>query len=161
MKVIYYRRADGSIRTFHGAGKIPEYQLPERVKEYNNNSKTDQAFVTDLPEGSLEAHLFQQAQARARLDLDTLTIRYSGSTKSIITYDENGEIVLAIDPDDLDIVIRLEPVDRRLLLPVVVIPRHRDGIGDGYLCAGRQGRVRHDIKGAGKACHGHRDLLVL
>ena len=49
MKVIYYRRADGSIRTFHGAGKIPEYQLPERVKEYNNNSKTDQAFVTDLP----------------------------------------------------------------------------------------------------------------
>ena len=28
-----------------------------------------------------------------RLDLDTLTIRYSGCTKSIITYDENGEIV--------------------------------------------------------------------
>ena len=72
MKVIHYRRADGSIRTYHGAGKIPEYQLPERVKEYNNNSKTDQAFVTDLPEGSLEAHLFQQAQARARLDLDKL-----------------------------------------------------------------------------------------
>ena len=29
-------------------------------------------FVTDLPDGSLEAHLFQQTQARARLDLDTL-----------------------------------------------------------------------------------------
>lgn len=84
MKVIYYRRADGSIRTYHGAGKIPEYQLPERVKEYNNNSKTDQAFVTDLPEGSFEAHLFQQAQARARLDLDTLqdlraTLAYADS----------------------------------------------------------------------------------
>lgn len=66
MKVIYYRRADGPIRAFHGAGKIPEYYLSELVKEYNNNSKTDQAFVADLPEGSLEAHLFQQAQARAR-----------------------------------------------------------------------------------------------
>ena len=72
MKVIYYRRPDGTIRTYHGTGSIPEYQLPERVKEYNANSKTDQAFVTDLPEGSLEAHLFQQAKARARLNLDTL-----------------------------------------------------------------------------------------
>lgn len=72
MKVIYYRRADGSIRTFHGAEKIPEYQLPERVKEYNNNSKTDQAFVEDLPEGSFVAYLFQQAQARARLRRETL-----------------------------------------------------------------------------------------
>ena len=72
MKVIYYRRPDGTIRTFHGAGKIPEYQLPERVKEYNNKSKTDQAFVTDLPEGSFEAYLFQKAQEHARLDLDTL-----------------------------------------------------------------------------------------
>lgn len=61
MKVIYYRRPDGSIRTFHGAGKIPEEQLLELVAKYNAESKTDQAFVTDLPEGSLEAHLFLQA----------------------------------------------------------------------------------------------------
>ena len=72
MKVIYYRRPDGTIRTYHGAGKIPEYQLPERVKEYNNNSKTDQAFLTDLPEGSFEAYLFRKAQEHARLSRETL-----------------------------------------------------------------------------------------
>lgn len=72
MKVIYYRRPDGTIRTYHGAGSIPEYQLPERVAKYNAESKTDQAFVEDLPEDSFAAHLYQAAQARARLDLDAL-----------------------------------------------------------------------------------------
>ena len=72
MKVIYYRRADGSIRSFHGSGKIPEEQLPERVAKYNAESKIDQAFVADLPEGSFEAYLFQKAQEHARLSRETL-----------------------------------------------------------------------------------------
>ena len=72
MKVIYYRRPDGTIRTWHGAGSIPEYQLPERVAKYNAESKTDQAFVEDLPEGSFEAYLFQKAQEHARLSRETL-----------------------------------------------------------------------------------------
>lgn len=72
MRVVYYVTPDGNIRHYHSADSIPADELPARVAEYNKKSQNDHAFIAYLPDGSFEAFLYQQAQARKRLSLDTL-----------------------------------------------------------------------------------------
>ena len=75
MNIVYYRKKiDGKIRTCHEVKEdsIPSEELPEKIAEYNQNSKDDTAELYVITPGSFEEHLWETHKAIKRLNKETL-----------------------------------------------------------------------------------------
>lgn len=75
MRLVFYRRADGTIRYFHSVDKVNPDTLNERVVAYNIAREKDvgeTAHIVEYADDSFEAHLFRRATENMRLNLETL-----------------------------------------------------------------------------------------
>lgn len=73
MLIAYYRRPDGTIRTFHLVDKVHRETLFATVEKYNNDPRTrDRVTIVDYAPDSFEAHLFDVATKARRLSEETL-----------------------------------------------------------------------------------------
>lgn len=75
MRLAYYKRADGTVRYFHGVDKVDPEILQERVAAYNIASAKgtgETAHIVEYADDSFEAYLFRRATEHMRLSLETL-----------------------------------------------------------------------------------------
>jgi flagellar hook-basal body complex protein FliE len=75
MNIVYYRnKSDGKIRYCHEVKDdiITSSELPDKIAEYNQNSKNDTAELYVVTPGSFEEYLWKARQAVKRLNKDTL-----------------------------------------------------------------------------------------
>lgn len=72
MRVVYYKREDGTIQGCHSVDSIPEDELSRRVDEYNRSFSGTIATVYDFEPGSFEEYLYNMFMNASRLQLDTL-----------------------------------------------------------------------------------------
>ena len=75
MRLVFYRRADGTIRYYHSADKVDPATLNERVVAYNIAREKDggeTAHIVEYADDSFEAYLFRRAKENMRLNLETL-----------------------------------------------------------------------------------------
>lgn len=73
MILIYYKNNDGKIVRHHPerTGKTLE-QLQALAEEYNSKGYTQQAYIQELPEDSLEMYLWECAQKQKRFTEETV-----------------------------------------------------------------------------------------
>lgn len=75
MRLVYYKRADGTIRYFHSVETVDQTILQERVAAYNIARAKDTgetAHIVEYVDDSFEAHLFRRATENMRFGLETL-----------------------------------------------------------------------------------------
>ena len=72
MRVAYYKREDGTIRYFHSVDKLDAEELKKRVNEYNSKTSGEKVYVVEYKNDSFEAHLFQKATAKSKMDVNNL-----------------------------------------------------------------------------------------
>ena len=73
MKVIYYRRKDGTICRFHRALKISDEDLSAAVEKFNaENVNGETACVFDVQPGTIEEYLVKRATEHIELQIATI-----------------------------------------------------------------------------------------
>lgn len=75
MLIIFYRNKEGKIVHYHGnSGKNTLKELNEMAERYNRDGKGvgRTAYVEEVEDDSLVAHLFQKAEERKKLNKDNL-----------------------------------------------------------------------------------------
>ena len=89
MKIIYYKKPDGSIRTFHRAEKIPQDRLEAALEDYNReHAQQETAFAVTYPDDSFEAYLFKRATEHIALDLrDLQDLQYDLQNAESLLYE--------------------------------------------------------------------------
>lgn len=75
MILVYYRRADGSVRTFHQARSDLELdEVKVRAATYNlEHDGIEEAHVVEYEDNSFEAHLFLASQQRKVWDKEKVS----------------------------------------------------------------------------------------